>query len=510
MKLKKKYDVIVIGSGLGGLTAGLILAKEGMQVCILEKNNQYGGNLQTFVRDRTIFDTGVHYIGGLSEGQNMYQYFKYLGIMDDLKLKRLDEDGYDIISFENDPGTYRHAQGFELFKKTLLKDFPKEEEAINRYCNKIQETTTRFPMFHVQVGDVYTHDPELFNLSIKKYLDSITNNHTLKAVLAGSNLLYAGKGDSTPFFVHALSVHSYITSAYRCINGGSQISKFLVRRLIEKGSHIFKHQEVTHIEIVNDRATTVTTAKGDRISADTIISNVDPKITLKWLDESVFRKSFTNRINNIENTVSAFSIHIVLKPKTFPYKNHNYYHFKDKNRVWEALNYTQESWPETYMISMGPKKDMKGWADNLTVMTYMHYEELKPWENTFNTVSKKNDRGQTYEEFKAKKAEQLLDEVQKKFPNIRECIQAIYTTTPLSYRDYIGSETGAMYGYEKSVNKPMQSFISPRTKVKNLLFTGQSTNMHGILGVTISGVNTASELLGKEYVMAKIWKANKD
>jgi len=139
----------------------------------------------------------------------------------------------------------------------------------------------------------------------------------------------------------------------------------------------------------------------------------------------------------------------------------------------------------------------------------MHYDELKLWENTINTVAKKNERGQSYTDFKADKANQLISEVEKKFPNIRECIQAMYTSTPLSYRDYIGSETGAMYGYEKNVNKPMQSFISPRTKVKNLLFTGQSTNMHGILGVTISGVNTASELLGKEYVMSKIWQANK-
>ena len=53
----------------------------------LEKNNQYGGNLQTFVRDKTIFDTGIHYIGGLSEGQNLYKYFKYLGIMDQIELK---------------------------------------------------------------------------------------------------------------------------------------------------------------------------------------------------------------------------------------------------------------------------------------------------------------------------------------------------------------------------------------------------------------------------------------
>ena len=76
--MKKEFDILVIGSGLGGLVSALILAKEGMKVCVLEKNNQYGGNLQTFSRDKLIFDTGVHYLGGLSEGQNLYQYFSYL------------------------------------------------------------------------------------------------------------------------------------------------------------------------------------------------------------------------------------------------------------------------------------------------------------------------------------------------------------------------------------------------------------------------------------------------
>jgi len=95
----KKYDIVIIGSGLGGLVSAIILAKEGKSVCVLEKNNQYGGNLQTFVRDKTIFDTGIHYIGGLSEGQNLYNYFSYIGIMDQLRLKKMDEDSFDVISF---------------------------------------------------------------------------------------------------------------------------------------------------------------------------------------------------------------------------------------------------------------------------------------------------------------------------------------------------------------------------------------------------------------------------
>lgn len=93
----RDFDVVIAGAGLGGLECAVILAREGYKVCVLEKNHQLGGSLQVFSRDKTVFDTGVHYIGGLSPGQNLHRYFSYLGIMDKLKLHRMDVDGFDRI-----------------------------------------------------------------------------------------------------------------------------------------------------------------------------------------------------------------------------------------------------------------------------------------------------------------------------------------------------------------------------------------------------------------------------
>ncbi len=489
---------------MGGLVAANILAREGRSVCVLEKNNQFGGNLQTFVRDRTIFDTGVHYIGGLSKGQNLYRYFDYLGILEGLELKKLDKDGFDIITFDNDDIEYPHAQGYDNFQKKLVTYFPEEENTIEAYCDKLQEICQKFPLYNLNDGKPYDNDPELFEQSAKSYIDSITKNEKLRAVLAGSNLLYAGDPEKTPVYVHALSVNSYVQSAYRCADGGSQITKLLVRRLKESGGEVYNHQEVVDIECADKKILSVRTAKGDVIKADLFISNIEPKHTLKMVGEQHFRKSYFHRINNLKNTGSAFSIHIVLKPKTFKYLNKNYYHYKDYRKVWKGYEYTLESWPETYMVSMGVRKNQDEWADQLTAITYMNYDEVIPWENTFNTVANKNDRGQTYREFKEAKTEILLKELEKKFPNIRECILSVHTSTPLSYRDYIGCTRGSMYGYVKDVKDPLLSFISPRTKIGNLFFTGQSLNMHGILGVTISGVVTCSEILGGEYLLKKI------
>ena len=66
-----------------------------------------------------------------------------------------------------------------------------------------------------------------------------------------------------------------------------------------------------------------------------------------------------------------------------------------------------------------------------------------------------------------------------------------------------------MYGYVKDVNNPLHSFVSPRTRIKNLLFTGQNLNMHGILGVTIGAIVTCSELIGRDYLLEKILEVNK-
>ncbi|WP_430908402.1 phytoene desaturase family protein [Maribacter sp. 2-571] len=502
--MKERYDVVIIGSGMGGLVAANILAREGKSVCVLEKNNQFGGNLQTFVREKTIFDTGVHYLGGLSKGQNLYRYFEYLDVLDGLEFKQLDRDGFDIITFDDDPNEYPHAQGYENFENSLIAQFPEEAKAIRTYTAKLREICAKFPLYNLQLGKPYYEDSDMFEAPAKPYIDSLTQNKKLRAVLAGSNLLYAGDADKSPFYVHALSVNSYIESAYRCADGGSQITKRLIRKLKEHGGDAFKHQEVVNFEVVDKRVVSVSTKKGDVVRGDIFISNIEPKTTVKLVGEQHFRKSYGKRISEIDSTISAFSIHLVLKPKTFPYLNKNYYHFKNHDAVWNGHQYTAESWPETYMVSMGVRKDQDEWGDQLTAISYMRYEEVEPWAATFNTVAHKNNRGETYEDFKKARTEIFLDELEKKFPNIRECVQSVHTSTPLSYRDYIGCNRGSMYGYVKDVSNPLKSFISPRTKIPNLLFTGQSLNMHGILGVTISGVLTCSEILGGAYLLEKI------
>ena len=183
----KEYDFVIMGSGLGGLGCAYILAKNGFSVIVLEKNNQLGGNLQVFSRDKCIFDTGVHYIGSLDEGENLNQFFKYFGLWGKLKMVRMDDDGYDIIRF-SDGKEYKHAQGYDRFIKTMVADFPEEEEAIIEYCNCIKEVCSKFPLYNLRTG-TYMEQGNIVEMDTRTYIESITKNEKLRNVLAGTNLL---------------------------------------------------------------------------------------------------------------------------------------------------------------------------------------------------------------------------------------------------------------------------------------------------------------------------------
>ena len=270
---------------------------------------------------------------------------------------------------------------------------------------------------------------------------------------------------------------------------------------ILKGDKTALSRAITLVESTNPEHTE---KANEVIKADLFISNIDPKATLKMVGLSHFRKSYYERIDKLESVISAFSLYIVFKPNTFKYLNYNYYHFKNSNDVWTAYEYDENSWPKAYMASMNYSGKNGDWAEGMTFITYMKYEDVKEWEETFNTTAEKIDSGISYEEFKAQKTEKFLNEIEIKFPNIRSCIQSIHTSTPLSYRDYIGGNNGNMYGYVKDCNNPMLTFIAPKTKLDNLYLTGQSINMHGVLGVTIGAVLTCSEIVGKEYLVDKI------
>lgn len=501
-----QYDIVIIGSGMGGLVCADILGREGYKVCVLEKNRQVGGSLQTYVRDKVIFDSGVHYLGGLSEGQNLYQVFKYLGLIGKLKLQRMDADAFDKIKFEGDDKEYVHAQGYENFIRQLLKEFPAEEKALRLYCDKIKEVCSKFPLYNLRTGGDIYEKTTVLELDTKTFIQSITNNKKLQAVLVGSNMLYVLQSEKTPFYVHAMILNSYIESSWKCVDGGSVISKLMVQNIRNHGGEILRNSEVKKIVVDDGKVVSVQLANGNHIYGKHFISNMHPVATLEMTETDLIKSAYRSRVKNLENSIGGFVVNIVLKKDSLPYHRSNFY-FNKEEHIWSLTEYTDENWPLSYAVFFSASSKTNEFAESMTILAYMKYEEVKEWEGTFNTVSAEAGRGESYDAFKKRKAEKLIDLVEKQFPGLRDSMVSYYTATPLSYRDYIGNHDGSMYGIVKDHRNPLKTFISPRTKLPNLYLTGQNLNLHGILGATMSGLVTCVAFLGNDDIVEKIRNA---
>ena len=492
-----KYDIAIIGSGLGGLVSALILGKEGKKVCVLEQHSIAGGNLQTFTRDACIFDTGMHYIGSMDEGQYLRKYFDYLDISGRLNLLRLDTEGYDTMTFDGDDTEYRLSQGYELFRTHLLEHFPKEKNAIDKYTDKIRRVTAAFPLYNITKAKTYKLRPEVLGECATGFLHGITADERLKNVLAGGLSLYAGQPDRTPLYIHACMRDSLVNSCWRPVDGSQQIADILVEGIRENGGDVLTSHKVTELQIENDRVIAAKVENGNHIHAGSYISNAHPATTLGMIAEGKIRKIYRKRIMSLANTWGVFTLYAVLKPGSFPYLNKNYFHYNSLGIL--RARHDAAHWPDNYYFYTPASSSSGEFAESVVVMADMSFAEVKKWKDT-----SVNRYGEEYKDFKHQKAEMIIKALDRRLPGIREKIVKYYTSTPLTFRDYTGTYEGSAYGIMKDCHDPVRSIIQPHSKISNLYFTGQNLNLYGILGVTAAAVITCSEILGMEYLSKKI------
>lgn len=494
-----KYDIVIIGSGLGGLECGAILSKEGYNVCVLEKNSNFGGCFQTYQRGGHQFDTGIHYVGSLDDGQIMNQYFKYLGIMDKLRLRKLDEDAFDRIICHGE--TFNFAMGHERFVETLARQFPSERDNLHRYVSMLQDVGNLISVDNLRKGVIATEGMKYFCTSAARLIEETVGNRDLQNVLAGSALLYGGIRELSTFYGHAMINNSYIESAYRFVDGTIQVSRELINNIRNNGGTVLNNAEVTRIVADDSGAKAVIVNGEERIDADSIISNVHPQRTLELLDKSrAIKNAYITRINSLPNTYGIFSIYLIIKPKSLKYNNFNLY-LHGNNSVW----YDRQNYPghtTNCMISMQAHSTDSEWAEVVTILTPMYFDEVAEWADT-----KPEHRGERYKLFKEAKTRQVLDFIRQHGIDYEPFIESIHTTSPLSYRDYTATTDGSAYGIIKDYKCPQVGFVSTRTKLGNLYLTGQNLNVHGALGVTLTAIITCAEFLGQEYLAKKVGNA---
>ncbi len=496
------YDVVIVGGGLGGMLSAVILAKEGMKVCVLERDKQIGGCLQTFSQHKKVFDSCVHYIGGLGDGHTLNTIFRYAGIMDKLSLKAYDPNAFDKIAFGDEEILYPHAQGLDNFVEQLLPYFPDERAALENYIRTVTTVGDHFPLYRLRLGSA-DEKAAVSNWGLTQKLNELTNNKKLQNVLAGNNLLYAGVAERTPFYLHALVTESYIHSSHKLMPGSSQISKFLWQELQAHGGEVYRNTEVKKLVEENGVLAYAETADGQRFYGKQFIANIAPEVLLDMVDSPAFRPAYKKRIKGLEQTISTFMLNLVLEPCIVPMRHYNiYWHASDD--AWAATHYKPGDWPANYAAFFTEDAHNPGYAESVSILSYIHYDEVAQWQDTVNYTADPHERGEGYEAFKQERSEKLLDKLYQCIPELKGNITEHSAATPLTYRDYTATPKGSLYGILKDVHKPAETQIAVRTKIRNLLLTGQNVNLHGVLGVSITALATCAELVGMEYLLNKV------
>jgi len=498
-----KKECVIIGSGLGGLSAGVILSKNGYRVTVLEQETQVGGCLQCFIRKGAKFETGMHFIGSAGRGEVLYRILKYLGVTDDVTLSRMDEDGYEVMSFGG--RKYAFPNGRENFIRRFAEEFPSQKENLIRYFDVVDSIASASSLHNMSnEKNENVADLKYQLMSIDSILDEIFTDEQLQKVVVGNLPLYAAIKGKTPFSTHAFITDFYNRSAWRVVGGSDQLAMSMRKTIEEAGGLVLCRQKVVEIITDGEKATAVKTTDGTIYPADVVVSDIHPKRLLEIVGSPILRPAYRHRIDSLPETTGCFTVYLKFKEKATPYLNYNYYGYRG-DTPWNCEIYTPEEWPKGYLYMHMCAEERQTWAKSGVIVSYMNIRDVEKWKNT-----KTGRRGKDYELFKHEKAEKLLDLVEADFPDIRKQTEEYWTSTPLTYLDYTGTAEGSMYGIAKDVTLGPSCRVHHRTKIPNLLLTGQNINSHGIMGVLVGTIVACSELFTSAEIIRQINAASEE
>ncbi|MDR1887231.1 MAG: NAD(P)/FAD-dependent oxidoreductase [Prevotellaceae bacterium] len=481
-----KYDVIIIGSGLGGLECGYILSKKGYKVCILEQNAQIGGCMQTFKRGKSVFNTGFHYIGGLDEGQSLNKLFRYFDLLD-LPWHKLDEDAFAEVIIDGKP--FFLASGHERFVDTLAKDFPHQRKQLETYTHFLKQVGDNiFESFTSDFGN-----SALFDSSAYLFLQETVDDPLLRNILSGSSLTMELCSKKLPLYIFAQINNSFIQSTWRLNGNGSMIVDKLAGDIRAMGGDIITKAKVTRLIETDGRIGSVEYNDDAQVSGTYVISDIHPSQTLALIPESRhIRKMYRNRISSISNTFGIFTVHLQIKESAMPYLNRNIFIYRNEDIIWD---YKFNGEISSVLVNYNIPRD-GSCTSNIDILTPMCWDEVARWADT--VIGK---RGADYEMFKQQKAESCIEFVSERIPDLKNCIEKIYTSTPLTYRDYTGTPNGSAYGIQKDYNDTLGTIIVPQTQIPNLFLSGQNLNLHGVLGVSMTSFFTCAKIVGMDNLL---------
>lgn len=523
-KPEKKYDHIIIGSGISGCGLAAILAKEGQSALVLEKHYTPGGFTHVFKRRGYEWDVGVHYIGQVHlEKSYIRRVFNYV-TNGKLKWAEL-ADNYDRIIFGDK--SYDFYKGKDNFKNKLKEKFPSsdDQKSIDTYVDLVREASrTSQGLFAKRLISRVTNllfgrfisgkAKKFYSRTTKEVLESFISNPELVGVLTGQFGDYGMPPGESSFIMHAMLVNHYFDGGSYPVGGSSQIFETIEPIINSAGGDVFVNAGVDEIIVEKGKAIGVKMVDGKSFFAESIISSTGIHNTYNHLLNGKYvRPSRLNKINSLKASVGHLCLYIGMKetpeklnlPKTnlWIYPD-NYDH--DENIRKYLKDPEKEEFPVVY-ISFPASKDPDfqnryPGKSTIEIITLSDYSEFKKWE----TEAWMN-RGLEYEELKDRYAQRLLKKLYEQLPQLEGKVDYYELSTPLSTKHFVNYDQGEIYGLAHSPKRFESSAIHVNSSVKNLYLTGQDIVSCGIAGALLSALVTGSAIL-KENMIKKIAKAS--
>lgn len=499
-----KKSCVIIGGGLGGLFTGALLSVNGIKTTVLEKNSIIGGGLQCFCREGKAFDTGMHIVGGLNEGGNIYRLCSYLGILDKLKIHTVDSSCMDTIRIGESEKEYHIPSGKENFIKRLSEYFPHEKEGIENYVEELFRLTEELPLFYLkEVPEEIPVYSEKFIWPADRLIAHYINDAELRSLLAYLNPLYGGVKGHTPAYIHALINVFYIRGAFRFKGGSLQLARLLKDVIGKNGGEVISGEEVMEITVDNNQVTCVRTGSDTKYLADYFVSTIHPTELLKFLPKGALGTLYEKRLEEIPVSNSAFSLFIDFKPDSFPFIDETCHYYSSFDSIWGIEDSNNPDWPGAMIYLTPPEVNQGAYATKMLVLCMMEYDEVRIWEDTLN-----GERPEDYYRWKEERAGKIISRLEKIYPGFRDKIANVYSASPLTIRDFYHTKEGSLYGYRKDCEDIYISRLSSFTKLNNLFLAGQNVYLHGICGVPLTSVCTADAILGRNNILNQINNEN--
>jgi all-trans-retinol 13,14-reductase len=471
------YDTVVIGGGVSGLVCALLQARKGQRVMLVEKAAHLSPTLWGFERQGTYFDTGFHYAGSVGEEGLFNHLLRLLAMEEDLTPDMECTEVYDRVRFQAAGYDVPFAQGWEALEAGLTAVYPQEKQGITAFLRSIrslwEEGRTAFKTdFGQSLGPLFTKEGRNLRDSL---LDLIRDRH-LQAVLGCHAILYGSSAQATSLMFHSQVVGSYYESACVYRGGGRHWVKVFAKALQQAGVAVHCGYGVSRILLDADgRFQGVEREDETIIRATCCISTVHPKTLLTLLPEGSFRPAYCHRIDSLQETASAV---VLFGRGVVSQRSGNLILIDEPESVWDWQDRPIAERP--LFVSAAHSLDAGGVSIicPATLADVPDSNEHEP-----------NRRPSAYKAWKQQIAAALLERLANYAGDVIHDFELLDTASPLTFRDWIGSPAGGIYGVQ---HRQEDMPLMPRTHVPGLYLSGQAIVAPGVLGAMCAGFLTES------------------